>query len=384
MRILFTFIGGVGHFHPLVPIARAAQAAGHEVAVACAAGLVGPVESAGFAAMPTSEPRPVPASTGSARDLTPLAPTDAGAAEIEFAENFADKGARRHATAIQRWIREWQPDVVVRDEADLGSAIAAEVLGVPVASVVVLAAGMLIRPELVGPPLAAVRAEHSLPPDPDLAMLTRGLVLSPVPPSFPDPASPLPTTGLTHHFRTPVAPRVERLPGRQRVYATLGTEFGTTSGDLYERMLTGLGTLDADVLLTVGSRIDPAELGPAPPGVRVERFVPQDEVLSSVDVVVSHGGSGSLLAALAHGLPSVLLPLGADQPHNATRAEALGLATVLDAASATADDLARAVGEALHDVEMKARAQAIAVETAALPDVTTTVTALEHLSRTEG
>ena len=45
--------------------------------------------------------------------------------------------------------------------------------------------------------------------------------------------------------------------------------------------------------------------------MRVERFVAQDEVLSEVDLVVSHGGSGSLMAALAHGLPSVLLPLGA-------------------------------------------------------------------------
>ena len=145
MRVLFTFIGGIGHFHPLVPVARAAVAAGHEVAVAGSGKLTAVVEAAGFRAFPTSAPRtadePPPV-----RDLTPLLPTDALAAKFEFAENFATKGARRHATALQDHLREWRPDVVVRDEADLGSAIAAEVLGVPAATVLVLAAGTLSAP----------------------------------------------------------------------------------------------------------------------------------------------------------------------------------------------------------------------------------------------
>ena len=48
-------------------------------------------------------------------------------------------------------------------------------------------------------------------------------------------------------------------------------------------------------------------------------------------LVVSHGGSGSVVGALAHGLPMVLLPLGADQPQNARRCAELGVARVLDA-----------------------------------------------------
>ena len=41
------------------------------------------------------------------------------------------------------------------------------------------------------------------------------------------------------------------------------------------------------------------------------------------------------MGALEHGLPSVLTPLGADQPHNASRAADLGVATSLDAAAVT-------------------------------------------------
>jgi UDP:flavonoid glycosyltransferase YjiC (YdhE family) len=72
--------------------------------------------------------------------------------------------------------------------------------------------------------------------------------------------------------------------------------------------------------LTVGTALDPSELGPQPPHIRVERFVPLGDVLPSCRVVVSHTGSGTLLAALAFGPPSVLFPPGADQPYNADRA----------------------------------------------------------------
>ena len=203
MRILFTFIGGLGHFDPLEPVARACTAAGHDVAVACSGGLTSRVEARGFPALATSAAR---SSGPSARDLTPITTVDPHAAEVEFAENFAGKGARRHAVAVGAHIRAWPPDLVVRDEADFGSAIAAEVAGIPCATVLVLASGMLIRPELIAPPLAALRAEHGLAPDLRLSLLSRGLVLSPFPPSFRSPDSPvsLPETAVAFRGGRPM------------------------------------------------------------------------------------------------------------------------------------------------------------------------------------
>jgi UDP:flavonoid glycosyltransferase YjiC (YdhE family) len=377
MRILFTFIGGLGHFEPLVPMARAAAAAGHDVAVAGSGGLIARIEDAGFRAFATSPPRP-PASPAP-RDVTPLAPTDARAAEVEFAENFADKGARRHATAVQEHIRDWRPDVIVRDEADLGSAIAAEVCGVPCATVLVLAAGMLVRPELVEPPLVRLRAEHGLPLRPASSMLEGGLVLVPFAPSFRSPESPVPLPESTFWYRPGDRVAMTPRPERPRVYATLGTVFNTESGDLFERLLAGLAEVDADVLVTVGRTVDPAAFGPQPAHVRIEQYVPQAEVLRETDLVVSHGGSGSLTATLAHGLPSVLLPLGADQPHNARRAEELGVARILDAALATAAAVRRAVEEALDDDGIAGRARAVAAEIDGLPGVEATIPLLEGL-----
>ena len=59
----------------------------------------------------------------------------------------------------------------MREETDFGSAMAAELAGVPCATLVILAAGTLARPDLVSPVLQAVRAEHGLAPDPTLATL---------------------------------------------------------------------------------------------------------------------------------------------------------------------------------------------------------------------
>ncbi|MDR7252520.1 UDP:flavonoid glycosyltransferase YjiC (YdhE family) [Nocardioides sp. BE266] len=309
MRLLITFVGGLGHLAPLLPVARAARDAGHEVAIAGSGGLVPRIEEAGFAAFATS-PRPHHDQTPTSRARDPLEVMDARSTEVEFAENFADRGARRMAGAVPDVIAGFHPDLVLRDETDLGTTIAAERADVPVATHVVLASGLLVRPELVAPRLDVVRAEHGLPADPGLTRLTSGLVLSDVAPGFRSPDAPLQVEPL--HYRSAAVSDARQHEGRPSIYVTLGTIFNKGSGDLFDRLLTGLRDLDADVLLTIGRELDPADLGAQPPHVRVERFVPQGDVLPTVDLVVSHAGSGSLMAALAHGLPSLLLPLGAD------------------------------------------------------------------------
>jgi hypothetical protein len=69
--------------------------------------------------------------------------------------------------------------------------------------------------------------------------------------------------------------------------------------------------------------------------VHVEQWLPQSLLLPHTDLVVSHGGSGTVTAALAHGLPQLILPMGADQLHNADRVQELGIGRTLPAARAT-------------------------------------------------
>lgn len=370
MRILFTFIGGTGHFMPLVPLARAAERAGHTVAVAGSGGQVPVISAAGFAAYATSDPpAPGPRSLG----VGPPEVSSKREAELEFAENFASKGAGRHASVLPGIIEDFRPHLVVRDEADLGAAIAAEQRAVPTVSVLVLAAGTLIRPELVEPRLREVRVARGMPAGPPVGL--REPVLSPFPAGLRSAdASP---AAVDLAFR-PGEPVPLRDPGSPpSVFVTLGTSFGVGSGDLLDRLLRGLADVPARVTVALGRLLDPADLGRQPDHISLQRFVDQDVVLGQCDLVISHGGSGTLLGALAHGLPQVLVPLGADQPHNAERVAALGLGRVLDAAAATPGEIRRAVEETISAPGPRRRARSFQEEINGLANVDEAVSMLE-------
>lgn len=380
MRVLFTFVGGSGHYEPLLPIAQAARAAGHTVAFACSPSMVATVENAAFTVFT------IGTSSGNSPERRPLLAVDMEREERDLREGFARDGARFRAPAILALCAEWQPDVVVYDETDFGSAIAAERLGLPHANVLVIAAGSFVRKDVIGDALDEVRAAHNLPPDPELTMLSRYLVLSPFPPSYRDPAFPLPLTGhafsgrLTSAAHEAAPSWLANLPDAPTVYFTLGTIFNLESGDLFTRVLAGLRDLPINLIMTVGRHIDPAEFGPQPANVHIERFIPQTAILPRCSAVVSHGGSGSVMGTLAHGLPAVLLPMGADQPLNGARCADLGVAQVLDPLTATPESVRDAVTMVLSDPRYRQAAQRLQAEIAALPGPEHAVDLLEQLA----
>jgi UDP:flavonoid glycosyltransferase YjiC (YdhE family) len=381
MRILFTFAGGSGHFEPLLPIARAATASGHTVAVAGQPVMVPAIEAAGLTAIATTG-----STLSAAPERLPLLPLDLEREDRDLREGFVRRLARDRAEALLELCAAWRPDLLVCDEIDFGAMVVAERLGLPYASVLVIAAGSFVRSEVIGEALDELRAAHGLPPDPELTMLSRFLVLSPAPPSYRDPAFPLPATA--HAIRPhalPVSPGGSpppalHLPAAPTVYFTLGTVFNVESGDLFERVLAGLRGLPINVIATVGRELDPAIFGPQPPNIQIARYLPQAEVLPHCAVVISHGGSGSVLGALAHGLPMVLIPIGADQPRNAGRCADLGAARVLDAVAATPDDVRTAVSVVLGDEAYRRAAERLRDQIAALPEAAYAVRLLERLA----
>jgi UDP:flavonoid glycosyltransferase YjiC (YdhE family) len=295
--------------------------------------MVGVVEERGFPAVAT-----VAGEVAAPPERRPLVPADREH-ELQVLREYFGGVLRRHrAAGIAERCAEWRPDVLVCDEA----AFSCQDVALPLAMVQITA------PRFV-PTDLAIRAD---------------LVLSPFPAGY--------RPGDAHRFRAhDAAPSTG-----DEVYFTLGTIFPMECGDLFTRVLAGLA--GRTVTVSVGPHVDPAELGPQPPGVRVERHVDQAEVLPRCGVMVSHAGSGSVLAALAYGLPSVLLPIGADQPWNADRCAELGVASVLDPVTATPDDVAAAVAAAPAHREAAARFQH---EIARLPGPEEAVAALEACIR---
>ena len=382
MRILLAFPGGTGHFLPMVPVARAAEAAGHVVAVACQGAMVATVEEAGFTAFDAGG-----ASLLAPGVRQPLLLPDAQ--EEDRAARIARGAARdrERASAVLALCHQWRPDIVVCDEVDLGVVVAAERLGLPYATVQSTASGSVLPSGVVAEQANELRAEHSLPPDPGLEMLRRYLVLVPFPPGFRDPGSPLPPTAHVLRHVSPDRPLGDSAPpwlaarsDSDLVYVTLGTVFNQESGDLFERIVEGVRELPVNVVATVGRALDPEVLGLQPANVHVERYIPQAQLLPHCRLVVSHGGSGSVIGALAHGLPMVVIPIGADQPRNAQRCHDLHVARVVQALEATPDRVRAEASDVLADPTYRLHAERMRGEIAALPGPDHAVRLLERLA----
>jgi UDP:flavonoid glycosyltransferase YjiC (YdhE family) len=144
-----------------------------------------------------------------------------------------------------------------------------------------------------------------------------------------DPDSARPPA--TYRFRYP-APERQPRGARPLVYISFGTEAAAMPivGALYAAVFEAVAELPADVLLALGQRdADLDALGPVPAKLRVEPWVNPAEVLARADTVVSHGGFGTTMGAVASGLPLVVVPLFGDQPDNARRIETAGAGVVV-------------------------------------------------------
>lgn len=134
------------------------------------------------------------------------------------------------------------------------------------------------------------------------------------------------------------------------------------------------------VLVTLGPH-DPGDLGPLPPNARVEGFVPHSAVLPRSTLLVSHAGHGSVMKAMWHGVPMVLVPWGRDQPGVAARAATLGVAQVVQRESLSETTMSAAVGRVLDDEHFSAAARAVSSRLRQQDPVARACELVESLSR---
>lgn len=381
MRVLLATQPGSGHWHPLVPLARALDTAGHEVAFATAPGVCAAVTAQGFRCHPVGLDESA-SERRSRRDRLMGLPAEAQA--VFFWTNvFAGSRAERALPDLLALLTDWRPDLLVREDAELASALAAEHFGIPQAVVQVTAWRPHLRP-LIAPPLDRLRLTVGLPPDPDLSMFDHSLLLVPGPPGYADLASPLPPTAhlmrpvlFDHSGEEELPAWVDHLPPtRPTVYATLGTVSNHTPG-IIDAILVGLAAEPISLIVTVGRDQDPADFGPQPAHVKVERYIPQSLLFPRVDLVVTHGGSGTVMAAFSHGLPMVIVPIAADQPDNAWRCADLGVARVIDPADRSPAAFRAAVRAVLGDPSYRRRAERLRQAMLELPGPAETVARLE-------
>jgi UDP:flavonoid glycosyltransferase YjiC (YdhE family) len=397
MRILVSVMPFTGHVVPVVAVVAELVHRGHEVEVLTGSRFHDRIADTGARSVPWRA-----APDFDERDLTATFPqTGRGGpaglrANVEHVFIRTGAGQARDLLAAAEARR---PDIIVGDVMSLGTGLAAELAGVPWAtlSIVPLSmpsrdlppSGLGLRPgrgplgrardgllraavDIGGRPLERahreVRAELGLPPGRPIgdAWYSERLVLASGGPSIEYPRSDLPAAVRFVGRLATDEPR-PRLPrgARPRVLVTQGT-FDTDPPELAIPAMTALGGRDLDVVVTTGRR-GVTTLGlPAPPNVTVVDLLDFTEELPGIDVFVTNGGWGGTLQALANGVPLVVAGGDLDKPDIAARVDRSGAGIDLRTGTPRAAAIGAAVDRVLAEPSFAARAATIAAELAAL------------------
>jgi UDP:flavonoid glycosyltransferase YjiC (YdhE family) len=360
VRVLFSSTTGVGHIFPMLPLARAFIAAGHHVLWATGAHVHSVLDAAKVPAVACGPAAPEDARLragvrGPAADIAPPQ-----RAAFVFPRMFGAALAPPMAADLLPTAQTWRPDLLVHENGELAAPLVGAVLGVP--SLTHAFGGPVPAAHLVeaGERLAPMWRDHSLEVPP-YAGCFQALYLDICPVSVrSEPLSHIPE--LQPLRPVTVTRRDRRDP--PLVYVTMGT-VQNRALDLGP-LVSALAQLPVEVLVAVGKDGE-SDLGLQPDNVGVEQWVDQARVLEECAVVVSHGGSGTFLGALAQGLPQLCLPQAADQFRNVEGGVAAGAVVALMPGEVTPESAVAAVTRLLADQSIREAAGRVAAEISAMP-----------------
>jgi UDP-glucoronosyl and UDP-glucosyl transferase len=386
VRILAAFARGSGHFLPMVPFLNEARQRGWQTLVVGPYFVASMVRTTGHAFFGDSEQSKthLPHSRKRAAPPTPNGSLPDESSPERTGGRFMGPAGFELLAVMDQAVREWQPDLILRDPAEYSSAEVAARRGIPAVQVATsLAAYTWESFEDVAPQLKILR-------DGLLDELRGSPFVTRLPPSL-DP-SPFPAT---HRYREPAAAQCARLPAwwdssdSPLVYMTFGTVVGgvPVSDRVYPAVLDAAAGLDARVLMTVGHDFDTSKLHDMPGNVHVEAWIDQASVLGEAAMVVCHSGSGTVYGALAAGVPLVVMPIWGDNMANAATVTTAGAGIEIttgqdiqgDRLLVGREDSARirdAIETVLAAAAYRQAAQAIAAEMATAPAITTLLTQL--------
>lgn len=368
-RVLFSSTLGYGHLFPLLPLARAFMSAGHEVLVATSADSCPHVVAAGLPAAPAGlSGSELAATLRFQRSLAePLLPQDRAA--LLFPSMFGEAFTPPMVADLLPLARAWRPNLMIHEHGELAAPLVAAVVGVPSMT---HAFGGGVPASFVADAsrrLSSMWAAYGQPVPPYAGCFT--LTYLDICPPAVQPVSlshidaiqalrPVPDTG-----ERPAGPLDYLRPDeRPLVYLTFGT---IHQPSILQPAVSALAALPIRLLVAMGPKGNPADLGDQPSNVRIEQWVHQPSVLERTAVVVSHGGSGTFLGALSHGVPQLCLPQGADQFRNTDGGTRAGASLGLTPTQATPSTITHAVTRLLTEDDFRTKARTVATQIQAMP-----------------
>jgi UDP:flavonoid glycosyltransferase YjiC (YdhE family) len=370
MRVLFSSTFGYGHVFPMVPLARAFARAGHDVSWAAPGAAPAVIAAAGVRALPAGlQGSALSDVEGPLRaKAAALPPSDRAA--FMFPALFAAGLTPAMVPDLLAAARDIRPDLLIHEQGELASPLVGAVLGVPS---ITHSFGGAVPSDFVAAGaerVAPLWAEYGLSVPPyagcfDTAYLdicpasVQSVAVDHIPVRH--LLRPVPYTGESSTL--PAA--VTAPDDRPLIYLTLGTL--QAGSPVLPIAVAALRDLPVRLLVTVGHDGDPDDLGPQPPNVTVERWVPQSTLFDHCAVVVSHGGSGTFLDALSHAVPQLCLPQAADQFRNLRGGLTAGAVLGLTPDQASPEAISHAVRRLLGEDQFRTAARAVADAIARMP-----------------
>ncbi len=371
--IAFAALPAYGHVYPLLPLAEALQEAGAEVTVAVGAPFLGALP---IRTVPGIEPNlTLDRVTTEVFERFPQVREDMAARWVPAL--FGDVNARRVLPVLREQWGVERPDLVIYEALNPAAAVVADELELPS-----VAFGLgHFHPPFAG--LVAVATDAVAPGGP--TGLPWEVAASSSATSF-DRAylDPMPATlqmGLVELLtdRMPVRPQGWHDPGAEatavpphrpdgppRVYITLGTvAYGAV--DVLRQAALEAAALGTEVVVGCGPAGDPQLLGELPANVHLSRYLPQAALLPTVDVIVHHGGAGTMLTSAANGIPQVVLPQGADPFMNGESVQAAGVGRRILKADLAPGAVSEAIAALVGECPERHRAALLRDEIAGMP-----------------
>ena len=333
---------------------------------------------------------------------------------VRVCERLMYGASSAYAQDTRDAIAAWNPDAVVATDFLYGAMTAAEGARLPFAAVApnvycyprpgvppfgpgfLPATGLLgrLRDTFVSrmsrrlfmkhlPALNATRTTFGLPPltGPfDQALRAdRILVQSATAFDFAGHALPVNVRYVGPHLDDPewVEPRAVAPGSRPTVLVSFSTTFQDQAGTL-QRVINALASLPVDAIVTTGPSVNPEWLR-APAQVTVVRSAPHGQILRHASLAVTHAGHGTVIRALAAGVPLLCLPMGRDQGDNAARVVARGAGLRLPPTAATAA-IRTALERLLAQASFTTNARHLGTAIRAEAEASSAITELESLA----
>ncbi|MGB3442583.1 MAG: nucleotide disphospho-sugar-binding domain-containing protein [Actinophytocola sp.] len=358
MRVLFTTWAWRSHLYAMVPFAWACRAAGHEVLVASQPGLVDEIVRTG---LPSAGVGQDIDAMGLVRGYLSPASEDGRTAGGPRAMRMLLALTESMLGGLIGLARRWRPDVVVYETTTLAGPMAAAAVGVP-AMRHLYGPDLLLRARpLLPAALAPLAAEHGVGEFDPFGLGT----IDPTPDSLQPPADYDRLRMRYTPFNGPsTLPDPLPEPGRRpRICVTWGhTIAGADPARfLLPSVIRAVSDLDVEVVAAVSAAQVPL-LGRRPPAARVFVDAPLHHLLPGCDLVIAHGGAGTTLTALHHGVPLLLVPQLPDHSGHAGRVADSGAAEVLTSAQAEPSRLRAETERLLGDGSHRAAAHRIRQE----------------------